>query len=221
MSNPAGSIRVGVDLRGACQSIRDQGDRATCLACATSDAHAMFHGCAPLSAEFLFFHAIQMATVGNLTDGITFDEAAAALRRKGQPAEQEWPYSPKQPSPWVPPAVTKLWHGGLGLGAADAATLIVHLLKDGQPAVLGVRMSAEFLSPAAPNFVIPAAGAGFGGHAVLVVGLGRASAGQQHLLIRNSWGNSWGDAGHAWLAVEYLNDKLIGFASVGTCPQEE
>lgn len=221
MSNPAGSIRVGVDLRGACQSIRDQGDRATCLACATSDAHAMFHGCAPLSAEFLFFHAIQMATVGNLTDGITFDEAAAALRRKGQPAEQEWPYSPKQPSPWVPPAVTKLWHGGLGLGAADAATLIVHLLKDGQPAVLGVRMSAEFLSPAAPNFVIPAAGAGFGGHAVLVVGLGRDSAGQQHLLIRNSWGNSWGDAGHAWLAVEYLNDKLIGFASVGTCPQEE
>jgi hypothetical protein len=218
MSNPPRSISVDVDLRGACQSIRDQGDRATCLACATSDAHAMFHGCAPLSAEFLFFHAIQMATVGNLTDGITFDEAAAALTQKGQPAEQEWPYSTNQPSPWMPPAVTKLWHGSLGLGAANAAMLIGHLLKDGRPAVLGVRISAELLSPAAPDFVIPATGAGFGGHAVLVVGLGHDSAGQQHLLIRNSWGNSWGDAGHAWLAIEYLNDKLIGFASVGANP---
>lgn len=218
MSNPPGSISVEVDLRGACQSIRDQGDRATCLACATSDAHAMFHGCSSLSAEFLFFHAIQMATVGNLTDGITLDEAAAALTQKGQPPEQEWPYSLKQPSPWAPPAVTKLWYGTLGSAVANAPALIAQLLKDGRPAVLGIRISAEFLSPAAPDFVIPANGAGFGGHAVLVVGLGRDVAGRLHLLFRNSWGNSWGDAGCAWLAIEYLNDKLIGFASIGAHP---
>lgn len=87
-------INTEIDLSDACHAVRDQGARATCLACATSDAHAMEHNCPPLSAEFLFYHAIKVATVGNLADGILFQEAAQALAQEGQPAEREWPYSP-------------------------------------------------------------------------------------------------------------------------------
>lgn len=216
MSGPPVAIQASIDLRGVCQEIRDQGARATCLACATSDAHAVFHGCPPLSAEFLFFHAIQIAKVGNLTDGITLDEAAAALAQEGQPAEHVWPYSLTQPSPWSPPTATQLWRGNLGHGTANAAAEVVQFLKAGQPVVLGVRISSAFLSPTGPGFAIPASGPGHGGHAVLVVGLGQDVAGDEYLLIRNSWGPFWGDAGHAWLQIDYLNDKLVGFGSI--CP---
>jgi len=207
-------VSIGIDLRSVSPVIRDQGSRSTCLACSTSDAHAIFHGCEALSAEFLFYHAIQIATVGNLTDGITFDEASRALKQHGQPAEQDWPYSQQQPMPWTPPAVSELWRAVFEHGSANATTQITQLIKSGQPAVLGVKLSTDFLIPSGPHFVIPSHGAGFGGHAVLVVGLGQDVSGQFYFLIRNSWGASWGDSGHAWLATAYLTDKLIGFGSI-------
>lgn len=207
-------VTAVIDLRGNFQEVRDQGDRPTCLACATSDAHATFHNSTPLSAEFLFFHAIQVATVGNLTDGITFEEVAVALADKGQPAENEWPYSLTQPNPWTPPTVTKIWRGNLHNGGADTSAAIAQLIMNGQPVILGIRISTAFLSPGQPNFTIPADGDGFGGHAILVVGLGRDPIGQLFFLIRNSWGPSWANGGHAWLSADYLSNKLIGFASV-------
>src|SRR4051812_32136202 len=172
MTGPGNAVDTDIDLRNACHAVRDQGDRSTCLACASSDAHAMFHSCPPLSAEFLFYHAIQLATVGNPVDGILFEEAAAALAQNGQPAELEWPYSIVQPDPWIPAPVTKIWHGRLDHSKADAASAISQLVMDGRPVVLGIQLSAAFLAPTLPNFIIPAAGAGFGGHAVLVVGVG-------------------------------------------------
>lgn len=213
MTSPNG-ITAEIDLRKSCQVVRDQGDRATCLACATSDAHAMHHGCDPLSVEFLFFHAIQLATVGTIYDGITFDEAAAALMQQGQPLEQEWPYSTVPPSPWRPPAITNLWKGKLDHSAVDAIRAIEHLITQGMPVVLGITLSAAFLAPSLPEFKISAAGSGFGGHAVLVVGFGRDEVGEKFFLVRNSWGDTWANGGYAWLAANYLADKLIGFAPV-------
>lgn len=203
-----------VDLRDGFNEVRDQGDRPTCLACATSDAHARFHDCLPLSAEYLFFHAIRIATVGSLVDGFTFDEAAIALAEEGQPSEEEWPYSLIQPDPWAPPTVTKIWQANLDCGVANASGAIKELLMKGQAVILGVRISAAFLGPSRPDFTIAPDGDGFGGHAILAVGVGRGYNGQQFFLIRNSWGRSWADEGYAWLSVDYLNDKLIGFASV-------
>ncbi len=214
MTKPENRIDAEVDLRNTWNGVRDQGARATCLACATSDAHALLQSCPPLSAEFLFYHAIQLATVGNLVDGILFEEAAAALEQNGQPAEHEWPYSAVQPDPWTPPPVTNIWHGSLDHRVTDASSLVSNLVRQRQPVVLGIKISAALLSPAPPNFVITAMGDGFGGHAVLVVGLGHDTSGNDFLLIRNSWGNTWADGGYAWLAEGYLADKLIGFASI-------
>ncbi|MNL34389.1 Papain family cysteine protease [compost metagenome] len=42
-------------------------------------------------------------------------------------------------------------------------------------------------------------------HAVVAVGLGATAAGQQYVRIRNSWGTKWGDQGHAWLPIEYID----------------
>jgi C1A family cysteine protease len=47
-------------------------------------------------------------------------------------------------------------------------------------------------------------------HAVIAVGLGETAEGEQCLLVRNSWGPSWGLKGHAWITVPYLAQRLRG-----------
>lgn len=208
------TIYASVDIRGKCSEVRDQGTRQSCLACSTSDAHAIHHGSPPLSAEFLFYHAIQIAAVGNLADGLTFLEVAQALEKNGQPAETDWPYNLTQPSPWSPPSVTKIWNGRVEHDPSAPAAEIAALIAKGTPVVLAISLSAAFIAPDIPDFVIPADGDGFGGHAVLVVGLGTSAGGATHLLIRNSWGEGWGNRGYAWLPVDYLSNKLIGYAAI-------
>ena len=47
-------------------------------------------------------------------------------------------------------------------------------------------------------------------HAVVGVGLGTHSdTGQDHVLLRNSWGTSWGLAGHAWMPIALLDILLV------------
>jgi C1A family cysteine protease len=48
----------------------------------------------------------------------------------------------------------------------------------------------------------------YGAHAVVAVGHGLEGA-DEFLLIRNSWGDGWGDAGHAWLPLSYVGSQLI------------
>jgi len=208
------TVHVDIDLRYKCFEVRDQGNRQSCLACSTSDAHAMHHSSPPLSVEFLFYHAILAATVGNLTDGLTFPEVAQALEWNGQPAETDWPYNVNQPNPWVPPAVTKMWNGKLEYDPTAPAAAISKIIAGGIPVVLGIRLSTAFIAPNIPGFVIPASGDGFGGHAVLVVGLGTDAGGETLFLIRNSWGDAWGENGYAWLPASYLDTKFIGYASI-------
>ncbi len=78
----------------------------------------------------------------NVTEGILFEEAAAALAQNGQPAETDWPYNLVQPKIWSPPAVTALWHGSLNPGEDDPINSISELVRNGRPVVL-----SEFGSP--------------------------------------------------------------------------
>lgn len=214
MTAGQGGLAIRVDLRKAWETVRDQGGRSACLACAASDAHAHAHERRrPLSAEFLFYHAAQMMPGRVVTAGLTFAAVDAALKAHGQPDEDEWPYSATPPSPWNPPTVTTRWYGSLHTAAADIAT-IVSRIESRQPVVLGLRLSTGFYSVTTAPFVIPALGPGFGGHAVLGVGMADYAPAGELILIRNSWGSTWGDQGYAWLPTAYLHDKLIGYRTI-------
>jgi C1A family cysteine protease len=167
-----------------------------------------------LSAEYLFYHGVQCSVGKDPSIGLTFEEVTEALSKHGQPAEAEWPYSQAQPNPWIPPSVSQRWFGKLKEATADSIIAITALLRRASPVVLGLQLSSAFVGPLPADFSIRGDGAGFGGHAVLAVGLGRRRNDEQYFLIRNSWGRAWGDNGHAWLACDYLADKLIGYSSV-------
>jgi C1A family cysteine protease len=213
MIAPTGEdIDIQIDLRGSWAAVRDQGKRNSCLACATSDAHTYSHArTRPLSAEFLYYKAVQLMPGAKPENGLTFLAAAQALQDTGQPDERVWPYQKNQPVPWVPPPIKKSWHGTMISGAGVAE--IVASLNARQPVVLGIKLTPGFLSPG-PPYIIKAIGRGAGGHAVLVVGWAKSVQLGQLLLIRNSWGPGWGDLGCAWLATAYLTNNLIGCRTV-------
>jgi C1A family cysteine protease len=205
-------ITVACDLRNDLLPVRHQGRRQSCLAFATSTAHEhLGRHAEALSVEYLYFHAVARTPGANPDAGSTMDAAAAALRDEGQPFETEWAYQPLQlyPPAWAPPSsVGTLHHATMSI-RAPAIEGICDTLDAGSTVVLGLVITNAFWVPDAAGIVpMRALDIERGGHAVLAVGHGRDETGERLVLIRNSWGDRWGVAGHAWLAEPYLVRQL-------------
>src|SRR5437763_1158844 len=93
-------IDVRKDLRGLFGAARNQGRRPTCMAFASSDAHASLRKMPfeELSAEYAFFHAARRKAVFSLTEGVSMQNMLDAIREDGQPLEIDWPYLEQLPS---------------------------------------------------------------------------------------------------------------------------
>lgn len=211
-----GGIPALVDLRALCGTVRDQGARQSCLACAASDAHGVGHGLAhALSAEYLFYYAAQRMPGASPHGGLSFHAADQALRCEGQPDETLWPYQPVGPSPWLPPPVLQVWRGNLQTVPPSEAE-VFHALYAGSPVILGLKMVPGFRRVQVPPYIVDPTGTPAGGHAVVAVGVGRRPGAltDDLVMVRNSWGLGWGCEGHAWLPREYLKDKLVECSTV-------
>jgi hypothetical protein len=213
------TIAVVKDMRSAFPLARDQGDRSTCLACATSDAHAAkATSHVPLSVEFAFFHALRILG-GNPEDGLTFQAMDLALTRNGQPYESDWPYQLTEPDKisWAPPpTIGKTFHANCSPQPKNVAQVFGHveLLR---PVVLGIAIGARFMMPpgdAVFDHIAREQIVGF--HAVLGIGWGRpAAAGHSRVMLaRNSWGPSWAMNGHAWLTERFLEQNLFAYSVI-------
>jgi C1A family cysteine protease len=198
-----------VDLRPQLPPIRDQGlIRGTCLAFATTTAHETSRGAGngDRATEVLFWAAKEVE--GNREDGTTFRAVYHALKDHGQPDEAAWPYDPgldiSDPS-YGPPG------GGFVADDCERARLrkvpndlaaIRAELDAGNVVVVGIEMWEEFEVLKTGELELPAPG-GLSGdyHAVGIVGY---EDNAKRLLVRNSWGEDWGDAGYAWLPDELV-----------------
>ena len=210
-------IEVIVSLQIMFGSARDQGQRPTCLAFAASDAHAAIRdGWVPLSCEYAFYHAQRRANSSSEA-GATLTTMLAALKFDGQPEESGWIYSsvnPPNDGAWAPPAqISEIFHCD-GQVCKYALDQIIVQLEKNIPVIVLLKLSRSFYSPSANGVVNAAIGEQpepERRHAVVAVGHGYFGD-QRALLIRNSWGEQWGQSGFAWLTEQFLEPRLFGAA---------
>jgi hypothetical protein len=164
-----------------------------------------------MSAEHLYFHAVQRTAGGHPELGVAIPEACEALRLDGQSLEAGWPYLFALPSDlarWTPPtSATPLFRRDTQLTNAKVAD-IVSRLKVGQPVVVILLMGERFYVPHGGVVEPGPDDADVDYHAVIAVGYGKSTAGEDCILIRNSWGEDWALEGYAWITASYLAARL-------------
>ena len=206
------SVDIFCDLRNRFGSARDQDQRPTCLAFATSDAHAALRSpWAPLSVEFIYYHAQRRA--GRTPDsGATLPAMLEALREDGQPFEAGWPYLAAVPSDWQPAESVGPVYRRRGEHGGDTVSEITNRLDEGKPVLVLMTLSSAFdFASITHGIVNEAPGEQTNPHrrhAVIAAGHGVLSQ-KRVILIRNSWGEDWGQQGYAWLTEAYLKPRVF------------
>lgn len=210
-----------IDLRTKLSDARSQGGRSTCLAFAASAAHevALFddHGELDACEEYLYWASKQHDTPG---PGTTFPSVRDALSGEGQPLEDAWPYDEHrddQDPGYQPPAgahsSSPRWKPPFSPVPATPNSVRAEL-NAGRAVVLGIPTWPDFDIPVAGQLAVPDPSDLDGAHhAVTVVGYDDAT---NEMTIRNSWGDTWGDAGSASLPLRFLDEHLCEAWVVGS-----
>lgn len=224
-----------VDLREWCPPVEDQGDLGSCTAHAGVGIVEYFERRAcgkhiEASRLFLYKTTRNLMQVSGDT-GAWLRDTMGALVLCGVPAEKYWPYKvagfDKEPGSFVYSladnyeTVKYFCHDpqGLNLPGKDVLTSVKQYLEAGIPSMFGFWGFNSFEDSDNPGDIpYPCTGeSARWGHAIVAVGYddnrkikntrcNKETKGA--LLIRNSWGSSWGVDGYGWLPYDYVLNRL-------------
>jgi hypothetical protein len=201
-----------IDLRPTLGIVRDQGPRGTCLAFAVTVAHEQARrrrrGAleAELGEELLHWACKEID--GDRSPGTHLRSAERVLIDTGQSAARLWPYDSTRSDSdgtYTPPSGAleddEMRRGTLAATSVDLENLR-DLLRAGHVVVVGLELWAQFYAPHAGRLDSPSPSDLLGdAHAVAVVGFDED---KYELLLRNSWGEGWGERGHGHLPYTAL-----------------
>lgn len=197
-------ITIELTLPQSALIARDQGRRPTCLAFALCEVEYRHSQNGALSPEYLYQSAAAHSPSWAPNEGL---QLSAALRVADRIAlEADCPYQQTEPSFPLPPLPSGIpLFGGPAYAFSARMNDIVQRLREGSVVGLGLMLTQAFYVPDGDRIrdgtpIVPESG-----HAVAVVGLGWEE-GRAFFLIRNSWGQAWGQNGSAWLSENYVQE---------------
>ena len=234
-SRRAKTLPETVDLREWCSSVEDQGRLGSCTAQAGVGIIEYYERKSfgrHIDASRLFLYKVTRNLMKMRGDtGAYLRSTIGAMVLFGVPPEEYWPYSDAAENfDSEPPAfcysfaqnyktIKYYRHDPPSAAPGDVLNQMRTYLAAGHPAMFGFTVyssieqaddSGRIPFPALRDKIE-------GGHAVVAVGYDdrmkiKNKYGEAEtigaLLIRNSWGKDWGEAGYGWLPYEYLRRGL-------------
>lgn len=184
-------------------SARDQGNRGSCVAFSIAGIKGSISSYS-LSPEYAYLATARQSSNWLPNQGLDVRVAISATSA-GLPEDHQFPYQQHEPAYPLPslPTGLPLYGPQMKLMPLDLS-MVKDWLSQGQPVGMLISLTKSFMLPidgmvSFETDVYP------GLHAVVIVGYGDDQAGDEHYLICNSWGSSWGINGHAWVPDSYLN----------------
>lgn len=207
-----------VDLRATCPDVWDQGDIGSCT------AHAIVGALVydeikrgdnnPVMLSRLYLYYFERSL-----EGTTTEDAGAMIRdgikvaAQGVCPEKYWPYVPSRFA--IRPtksAIKRAKEKAIAYERLDNTNLfdLRACLSQDNPFTFGFTVYESFESEdVARNGVVPMPEPNesvMGGHAVLAVGYDDS---QKMFMVRNSWGQNWGQNGYFQMPYAYLTDANL------------
>lgn len=206
-----------IDLRADCPIVYDQGSLGSCTAQAIGGAHQFNQIKAKAvtnfipSRLFIYWNEREMeGTVGE-DSGAMIRDGIKSVAQQGVCPDTEWPYDinnfKTKPSDLC--YTHALLHQVLSYQRVSVAlSQIKTCLASGYPIVFGFTVYESFETPevARTGMMPMPAGSQLGGHAVMAVGYDDSIG---RVIVRNSWGAEWGDAGYFYMPYQYIANSNL------------
>lgn len=210
------ALPASVDLRPQCPPVVDQGDLNGCVGNAIAAAvqfDQMKQGIAAwaVSRLFIYYNARVIEDSIASDNGCQIRDGIKSIGQQGICSEDEWPYDVTQFATAPSAQAVRDASDNTAINYQAITRSLDQLkgcLAEGRPFVFGFSVYSSFDAIGADGMMpMPSTSEDLeGGHAVVAVGY---SDELQRVIVRNSWGTSFGDNGHFYMPYAYLLDENL------------
>ncbi len=212
------SLPASADLRAQCPAVYDQGQLGSCTANAIAGAVEFDRLKQKLpdfmpSRLFIYWNERNMEGTVSSDSGAQIRDGIKSVAKLGVCPERDWPYDVTK---FVQKPPAQAYQDARLDRAVAYQRLVQNLnqmkgcLASGYPFVFGFTVYSSFESDQVAqtgDAPMPAPSEQqIGGHAVLAVGYDDST---QRLLVRNSWGPTWGRQGYFTLPYAYVTQPSL------------